>query len=105
MENSDIEEIIAKGQNDGKVLYRIVDLLQKIATAIEIIIGIMLLVVSVFVLENEGFGAFITVLIISAIFLALLRAGGLILTNTAKILVHTLFSNLAILAILQKEKK
>ena len=104
METLDINEIVEKGKTDGRDLYRAVNFLHKLGNIIIAILTIAALIFSFYTLTNEGFLGFILIVLISALVISVVYAIHLITTNIAKVLVHTLFSNLAILSTINGEK-
>lgn len=98
MTNEEIAEVISKGQQDGAKLYRVADWLYKIFIIFNWIFGILgaiLVVVAINTKGSEGLALVVlfgTVIICFAGYVTAVMG-----SNTLKVLVDILFSNLAIL--------
>jgi CHASE2 domain-containing sensor protein len=98
MTNAEIEEVILKGQHDGAKLYRVADWLYKIFIIFNWIIGIVGSILTVLALSKEdGKGIALGILLATAIICFAGYVSAVIGSNTLKVLVNILFSNLAIL--------
>ena len=97
MTNDEIAEVVSKGQEDGATLYRVADALYKVAMAFNWLIGILGVVLTFVVGSKGGFGPALAVLLVTAVICAMGYAIAVFGSHGAKVLVHILFSNLAIL--------
>jgi cation transport ATPase len=97
MTNEEILEVISKGQSDGATLYRVADALYKAAIALVCLIGILGLFLTIIVGHDDGLGRALGVFLLTVIICALGYAVAIFGSQGAKVLVHILFSNLAIL--------
>jgi hypothetical protein len=97
MTNEEIAEVILKGQGDGATLYRVADALYKVAMVFNWLIGIIGVVLTFVAGKIGGFepalGVFLATVVICCIGYAVAVFG----SHVSKVLVHILFSNLAIL--------
>lgn len=97
MSNDEIAEVIAKGQADGATLYRVADVLYKVAIAFNWLIGILGTVLTFVAASKGGFGPALGVLLVTLLICAIGYAAAVFGSHGAKVVVHILFSNLAIL--------
>jgi hypothetical protein len=97
MTNDEIAEVIAKGQKDGEKLYRVADALYKVAMVFNSLIGISGVVLTFFAGSRGGFGPALGVFLLTVVICAIGYAAAVFGSHGAKVLVHILFSNLAIL--------
>jgi hypothetical protein len=97
MTNDEMKEIIVKGQEDGAQLFRVANAVYQVSMALVIIIaaaGVLLFFVA---MNSGGFGPALGVAIATAAICAVGYAGAVLGSNGAKVLVHILFTNMAIL--------
>ncbi len=97
MTNNEIAEVISKGQEDGATLYRVADALYKVVMVFIWLIGIMGVVLTFFAGSNGGFGPALGVFLVTVVICAFGYASAVLGSHGIKVLVHILFSNLAIL--------
>lgn len=97
MSNDEIAEVIAKGQADGATLYHVADVLYKVAIAFNWLIGILGTVLTFVAASEGGFGPALGVLLVTLLICAIGYAAAVFGSHGAKVVVHILFSNLAIL--------
>lgn len=97
MTNDEIAEVISKGQKDGGTLYRVSDALYKIAIFFNWIIAIFGLILTFFAGSKSGMGVALIVLLCTLLTCAIGYAFAVLGSHVSKVLVHILFSNLAIL--------
>lgn len=97
MTNEEIAEVISKGQEDGATLYRVADALYKVAMAFNWLIGILGVVLTFVAGSKGGFGPALGAFLVTVIICAVGYATAVFGSHGAKVLVHILFSNLAIL--------
>lgn len=102
MTNDEIAEVVLKGQEDGIKLYRLADALYKVAMAFNWLIGILGLMLTFVAGSKEGFGPALGVFLVTIILCAIGYAAAVFGSHGAKVLVHVLFSNLAIIDMGQK---
>ena len=101
MTNTEIDEIVSKGQTDGATLYKVVDILHRITIVLNWLIAAVGVVLSFFAANSVGFGGFIAGLFFTSIFCAILYAGAVLSSHGAKVLVNISFSNLALLELVR----
>ena len=97
MTNDEIKELMGKGQSDGAQLYRVADVLYKVTIVLNIIVGIAGVVMFFVAMSNKGFGPALAVAIVTVVLCAIGYAIAVLGSNGAKVLVHLLFANLALL--------
>ncbi len=97
MTNVEIAEIISKGQEDGATLFRVADALYKVSMAFVWLFGIVGVVLTFVAGSDGGIGPALGVILATAIVCAVGYAIAVFGSHGAKVLVHILFSNLAIL--------
>ena len=97
MTNDEIAEVISKGQKDGGTLYRVSDALYKVTIFFNWIIGIFGLILTFFAGTSSGTGAALVVFFCTVLICAIGYAFAVLGSHVSKVLVHLLFSNLAIL--------
>lgn len=97
MTDNEIAEVISKGQEDGATLYRVADALYKVVMVINWLIGILGVILAFVAGDSNGLGAAIGVVLITVVICAIGYAVAVFGSHGAKVLVHILFSNLAIL--------
>lgn len=97
MTNDEIAEVISKGQEDGATLYRVADALYRVAMAFIWLIGILGVILTFVAGSEGGFGPALGVFLVTVIICAIGYAAAVFGSHGAKVLVHILFSNLAIL--------
>ena len=97
MTNDEVAEVISKGQEDGATLYRVADALYKVAMAFNWLICVLGLVLTFVAGSKGGFGAALGVFLLTVVICAIGYATAVFGSHGAKVLVHILFSNLAIL--------
>lgn len=97
MKVEEINELMAKGQQDGVQLFAVANALYKVSMALVAIIGFAGVILFFVALNNAGFGPALGVAIVTAAICAIGYAIAVMGSNGAKVLVHLLFSNLAIL--------
>ena len=97
MTDNEIAEVIAKGQEDGATLYRVADALYNVAMVFNWLIGIVGIVLTFIAGSKGGFGAALGVFLVTVVICAIGYAIAVFGSHGAKVLVHILFSNLAIL--------
>ena len=98
----ELEEIFEKSKKDGAKLYTTADSLHKFSQKILILIGIIGVIAGFGVMENLTVIAGIIVIGITLAFCAIMHMIQIVITNSSKVLVHILFTNLAII---KKEEK
>ena len=97
MTNDEIKEVISKGQADGATLYRVADALYKVAIVFNWLFGILGIVLTFVAASNGGFGPALGVFLVTLLICSLVYAAAVFGSHGAKVVVHLLFSNLAIL--------
>lgn len=97
MEKSDIEELMRKGRSDGAKLYSVADALHKLCSLLIGLVAVVGVVASFAAMTNAGFVAGAIVFIATTVLCMLLYAADVVLTNSSKVLVHLLFSNLVLI--------
>lgn len=98
MTNEEIVEVISKGQHDGAKLYRVADWLYKICMVFNWVFGVLGVILAAAALGTKGAeGAALGVLILTVMVCFFGYVTAVIGSNTLKVLVNILFSNLAIL--------
>lgn len=97
MTNDEIAEVISKGQADGATLYRVADALYKVAIAFNWLFGILGVVLTFVAASKGGFGPALGVFLVTLLICAIGYAAAVFGSHGAKVVVHILFSNLAIL--------
>ncbi len=102
MTNDEIAEVISKGQEDGATLYRVAAALYKYVMAFIWLIGMLGVVLTFVAGSNDGFGPALGVFLVTVVICAFGYATAVLGLHGAKVLVHLLFSNLAILDRSQK---
>ena len=97
------EEIIKKGTADGQRLFNVSEAIYKILIIFNWIIGVIGGIASIVVMAQAGNAGAVAILIgvgilISTIVTCVIQyAGAVLTTHGAKVLVHLLYSNLAIM--------
>lgn len=97
MTNDEIKELMIKGQNDGAQLFRVADAIYKVNLFFIFIIAIIGAVLFFVAMNRSGFGSALAVVLATTAVCAIAYAIAVLGSNGAKVLVHLLFSNLAIL--------
>jgi len=97
MTNDEIKELMVKGQRDGAQLYRVADVIYKVSIVLNFIIGIAGVILFFVAMSSEGIRLALVVAIATAAICAIGYALAVLGSNGAKVLVHLLFANLAIL--------
>ncbi len=97
MTNDEIAEIISKGQADGATLYRVADTLYKIVITFNWLFGILGAVLTFVAAREGGFAPALGVFLATLLICAIGYAAAVFGSHGAKVVVHILFSNLAIL--------
>ncbi len=98
MTNEELAEVISKGQQDGAKLYRVADWLYKIFMIFNGFFGILGAILAVAALSSKGGeGLALGVLFATIIVCFAGYVTAVMGSNTLKVLVDILFSNLAIL--------
>ena len=97
MTDNEIAEVISKGQEDGATLYRVADALYKVAMAFNWLIGILGVILAFVAGNSGGPGPALGVVLITVVICAIWYATAVFGSHGAKVLVHILFSNLAII--------
>jgi len=97
MTNQEIDEIISKGQKDGETLYSVANALFKTSIAFIWIIGLTGAMLTIIAGYYSGFWIALGVILVTAILCAIGYAFAVFSSHGAKVLVHILFSNLAII--------
>jgi hypothetical protein len=97
MTNDEISELMAKGQHDGAQLFRVADVIYKVSIALNFIIGIAGVILFFVAMSSAGIGPALAVAIVTAAICAIGYALAVLGSNGAKVLVHLLFANLALL--------
>ena len=105
MTNDEIKELMVTGQNDGAQLYRVADAIYKISIALISLILLAGVVLFFVALDKAGLGAALAVAISSFAISAIFYAFAVIGSTSAKVIVHLLFSNLALLEKYQEQSK
>jgi len=97
MKVEEINELMEKGQQDGAKLFAVANAIFKVSIALVKIIGLAGVILFFVTLSKAGFGPALAVAIATAIICAIGYALAVLGSNGAKVVVHLLFSNLAIL--------
>lgn len=97
MNNYEIDELMSKSRQDGAQLFAVADAIYKVSIFILILIGIAGLVLFFVAFSAGGLGPALAVAIGTAAICAIGYALSVLGSNLAKVIVHLLFSNLAIL--------
>ena len=97
MTNEEITELMVKGKQDGAQLYTVANALYKVSIIFVAVIGIAGLFLFSIAFGNAGIGPALAVAIGTATICAIGYAFSVLAYNGAKVIVHLLFSNLAIL--------
>jgi hypothetical protein len=98
----ELKEIFDKSKEDGAKLYSTADSLHKLSQRILILIGIIGVVSGFGIMQNVTIAAGFIVIGITLAFCAIMHMIQIVITNSSKVLVHILFTNLAII---NKEEK
>ncbi len=93
----DLKEIFEKGQEDGSKLYATADSLHKLSERILILFGIIGVICGIAIMDQLTIIAGVIVIAITLALCALIHMIQIIITNSSKVLVHILFTNLALL--------
>lgn len=102
MTNDEMKEIVVKGQQDGAQLFRVANAIYQVSMAFNILIGAAGVLLFFVAITSAGFGPALGVAIATAAICAIGYAGAVLGSNGAKVLVHILFTNMAIL---EKDRK
>ena len=97
MTNEEVKEVITRGQEDGATLFRVADALYKVAMVFNWFFGIVGVILTFVAGNKGGFGPALGVFLITVVICAIGYATAVFGSHGAKVLVHILFSNLAIL--------
>lgn len=97
MEDSDVVELIEKSRSDGAQLYSVADSLHKLAIFLIGVFAILGVILAFGVMINVGFLAGLAAFIFVGFVCFVLYAADILATNGLKVLVHILFSNLALM--------
>lgn len=97
MTNEEIKELMLKGQKDGAQLFKVADALYKFSIILVFIIGLAGVILFFVAITSGGIGPGLGVAIATATICAIGYAVAVLGSNGAKVLVHLLFSNLALL--------
>ena len=95
--NEEISEIVVKGQQDGAQLFRVADAIYSVLIGLDVVVGILGVLLFFTAMDRNGIGPALGVAIATTIICAVGYAGAVLTSNMAKVLVHLLFSNLALL--------
>jgi cation transport ATPase len=95
--NDQIAEVISKGQVDGEMLFRVADAFYKIVILINLLIGILGIILTFVYGSKVGFGLALGTFLMTLLTCAIVYTAAVFVSHGAKVLVHILFSNLAIL--------
>lgn len=98
MTNHEIAKVISKGQEDGTTLYRVAHALYKVNMAFNWLIGILGVATTIFLASRGEFVTSLGVSLATSVTCAIGYAAAVFGSHGAKVLVHILFSNLAILS-------
>jgi len=102
LSQTELDEIFKKSQEDGSKLYSTVDSLHKFSQIIIGLIGLIGVVAGFALMSNVTFLAGLIVIFLTIALCLFMYLVQIVLSNSMKVLVHILFSNLAIL---KKEPK
>ncbi len=97
MTDSEISELMTKGKEDGATLYRVVDVIYKITVIFNYLIGVLGVVLTFVAGTSAGFGPALAVFLATVTICAIGYGLAVFGSHGAKVLVHILFANLAIL--------
>ena len=97
MTNEEINELLTKGQIDGATLYRVADALYKVTITFNWIIAVCGVIAMLVLGMNGNVGVALGVLFITIMFCFFGYAAAVFCSHGAKVIVHLLFTNLAIL--------
>ena len=97
MTNEEITELMVKGKQDGAQLYTVENALYKVSIIFVVVIGLAGFFLFFITFGSSGIGPAIAVAIGTATICAIGYAFSVLAYNGAKVIVHLLFSNLAIL--------
>lgn len=97
LSQTELDEIFKKSQEDGSKLYSTVDSLHKFSQIIIGLIGLIGVVAGLALMSNVTFLAGLIVIFLSIALCLFMYLVQIVLSNSLKVLVHILFSNLAIL--------
>ncbi|WP_295553018.1 hypothetical protein [Limnohabitans sp. Rim8] len=98
----DIDELFLKSKEDGSRLYATADSLHKLFQKLLIFVGAIGVIIGFIAMEKMTFFAGVIIITITLAICFLIYMLQIIVTNSSKVLVHILFTNLAIL---EKEKQ
>jgi hypothetical protein len=93
----DIDELFLKSKEDGSKLYATADSLHKLFQRILILVGAIGIIIGLIAMQEMTFLAGIIIIAITLAFCFLVHMIQIVVTNSSKVLVHILFTNLAIL--------
>lgn len=105
MKDEEVSELMLKGRQDGAQLFVVANALYKVSVALIFIVAAAGIVLFFVALNTAGFGVALAVGIATATICAIGYALAVLGSNGAKVIVHLLFSNLAILEKMKEEKK
>lgn len=97
MKENEINEIFAKGQADGVRLFRVSEIIYKVLVVFNWIFAIAGGILSVVIFGSTSAVGGVVMLLVTITVCAILYAVAVLSTHIAKVLVHILFSNLAIM--------
>ena len=97
MTNDEIQEIISKGKSDGATLFRVAALIHKVSTVFIWIFGLLGIGLVVAAMSNAGLLGGLAALFGVLLVVGILYAVSVMASHTMLVLVHILFSNLALL--------
>lgn len=98
MTDEEIAELTSKSREDGARLYSVSDAVYKVLLGITGFVALVGVFATIAAFVNINAGAGFAVLIFSVVTCGSLYAGAIFSTHVSKVLVHLLFSNLAILS-------
>ena len=97
MTNEEISELLTKGRQDGVILYKVADAVYRVSVVFNWIVAIIGISLAVVMGGSVGISAAVGVALLTLIICAAGYACAVLGSHGAKVLVHLLFSNLAIL--------
>lgn len=97
MTNEELQELMDKGKQDGVQLFKVANAIYKVSIILNFIIAIAGVILFAVAINSAGFGPALAVAIVTAAICTIGYALAVLGSNSAKVLVHLLFSNLALL--------
>ena len=97
----EVNELVVKAKEDGARLYSAADTIYNIMTGLNWLLGIVGIMLSIYAMSTFGAGGVLG-LIFTGLLCLISYISAVAATHIAKVLVHSLFANLAILEALKK---